>query len=189
MGWLHYATTGDGAYIEISPDGSMLTYPMPKLPALNTYLQVGGLAASDAGEVFVSARDVLAKKTPFSIFALDRTSGVWSPLDTHSSGIAGNFALLYGADGSDLVLRVPGDNISTLRFSPRSAERLVYSLLRGAPDGAKGLDTIGAPPLPDNVATPFPRCRLIGFSPDSSSRSRRSCSTPPGLGRLFISAS
>lgn len=115
VGWFHYdvEANGKGAYVEISPGGDITSYPIPRLPSPNPLVQVSGMAMTDSGDVFVVMYDVGAH-TGFSIFRLNRSTKDWSPVTL--SGVTGDFALLYGASGSDLAFRVPGDPLSTVRF-------------------------------------------------------------------------
>jgi hypothetical protein len=100
--------------MEVAGDGSIRSFPIPQLPPLMTALRVGGLAITDAGEVFLSMSDIGAH-AGYSVFTLDRTSGGWLPVDMSQAGASGNWLHLYGTSGSDLVVQVPGDSYSTVR--------------------------------------------------------------------------
>jgi len=115
VGWFHYMeTTGEGAYVEISRHGELTVYPIPRLPNIKNALQVDGMALTDANDVFVSMRDVGAH-SGFSIFWLNRSMKKWLQVAV-SPGVTGDAAMLYGASGSELVLRLPDDPPSTLHF-------------------------------------------------------------------------
>lgn len=111
VGWLHCDHTGQGAYVEISSDGKNASFPLPQLPNLRA-MRVGGLAITDAGDVFAEVNNQDGK-TSFSVFVLSRSAGRWLPVKIPASG---KWALLLGSTGNELAFNVPGDSYSTIHF-------------------------------------------------------------------------
>jgi len=116
VGWFHWLNDGQGAYHEVSPAGEITSYPIPRLPSLKTDLMVDGVAMPDFGDVFVSMRDAGLHEGYF-VFKLDRQLGQWSQTVLSGPRVAGDFAVLWGSSGSDLVFQLPSDfRTNTLRF-------------------------------------------------------------------------
>jgi len=110
-GWLHYDHSNRGAYVEISPDGSITTYPIPQIQAKG--MRLGGIAFTASGDVFAEVDD-LNGSSNFSLFALNRSAGQWLPVSIPATG---RWALLLGASGNELALTYgPGSSYSTIHF-------------------------------------------------------------------------
>lgn len=83
------------------------------LPNAGTELQGRGLAVTPAGDVYVSVYDI-AKHTQPWIYRLDRRTAKWQSVALPDPSV--RWAMLFGASGADLVLRLPDDSASTFRF-------------------------------------------------------------------------
>jgi hypothetical protein len=111
VGWLHYDSGGQGAYVEASAGGTVAVYPLPQLPNLKT-MRVGGIAITDSGDVFAEVDDVGAHG--FALYALSRSSAQWLPVRIPASG---RWAQLLGTNGTELALSYgPGSGLSTVHF-------------------------------------------------------------------------
>jgi hypothetical protein len=119
IGWMHYQTYlhpgGVGGYEEILFDGTLTHYPLPQIAQPKRVLSVEGMTINDSGDVFAVIRDSGAPHSGFSIVCLIRSTKQWNPVPL-SWPVEGDFAFLYGAHGSDLVLQMPGDSPSQIHF-------------------------------------------------------------------------
>ena len=119
IGWLHYQTYlhpgGVGAYEEISFDGTLTHFPLPQIAQPKRALRIEGMTINDSGDVFAVITDSGAPHSGFSIVCLNRSTKQWNPVPL-SWPVSGDFAFLYGARGSDLVLQMPGDSPSQVHF-------------------------------------------------------------------------
>jgi hypothetical protein len=110
-GWLHFDRSNRGAYVEISSDGNIATYPMPQTQAKG--MRFGGIAFTDSGDVFAEV-DNPDGNSNFSLFALNRSAGQWLPVRIPASG---RWALLLGGSGNELAFTYgPGSSYSTIHF-------------------------------------------------------------------------
>lgn len=118
VGWLRFlGAQNDGAYVEALGDGTIVEYPLPPLPLLSggrSAVAYGGLALTDAEDVYITAWDIPTRQNA-SAFLLNRASKQWIPVDL-PGGKTTKFAMLYGASGSDLVMRLPDDPNSGFKF-------------------------------------------------------------------------
>jgi hypothetical protein len=119
IGWIHYRTYrnsgGVGGYEEISSDGTLTHYPLPQIAQPKRALSVEGMTINDSGDVFAVIRDSGAPHSGFSIVCLNRSTKQWNPVAL-SWPASGDFAFLYGARGSDLILQMPGDSPSQVHI-------------------------------------------------------------------------
>jgi len=111
IGWLHRDYKGQGAYVELSSDGNLASYPLPQLPNLKA-ARVGGLAITDSGDVFAELDNLDVHS--FSLYALHRSDRQWLRLKIPASG---RWAQLLGSIGNELALSYgPGGGLSTVHF-------------------------------------------------------------------------
>lgn len=120
VAWLSFLVGGEGAYIEISPGGEITRYPLPGVSKSMTALMINGIAMTETGDVFASVMSVNGtdrnSSKSHSVFRLDRAEGRWSVVAISPKGISTDWAALYGASGSNLVIWLREDPPSTLRF-------------------------------------------------------------------------
>jgi len=124
IGWLRHGGAefeGQGAYVEVSPSGDLTTYALPKLPRAGMYWLFHGMAMTQSGQVFVSMTFVEVSGTTqvqqSSVFMLDRKLRDWVAVPIAAPNAAAfKWVGLYGANGSDLVARLPGDSPSQIHF-------------------------------------------------------------------------
>jgi hypothetical protein len=118
VGWLRFLPAqNEGAYVEALPGGTIVEYPLPALPLLSggrSAVAYGGLALTDAEDVYVTAWDIPTRQHA-SAYRLDRAARQWIPVALPGGGTT-KFALLYGASGAELVMRLPDDPNSGFTF-------------------------------------------------------------------------
>jgi len=113
VAWIHYLSNGDGSYTEVSSRGEVTSYPIPSMRKdQSDEIIIRGMAVTPANDVFASMY-LGGKIESGSIFWLDREKRRWLPV-TQPAGIAG--AIVFGANGSGLVLPLIGDSPSTFHF-------------------------------------------------------------------------
>ena len=119
VGWLHYDVRGraPGAYIEISRDGNVSSYPLPQPQGAQPYfLDLGGMAITDAGDVFAVVNNFTNKQpSSFTLVVLNRSEGLWLPV---RMPVSASSARLYGSNGNELAfwLATGGGGYSTVHF-------------------------------------------------------------------------